>query len=150
MLAGELKAFDAKVAAGQAPPPTQPPAQSALAPPSLAGLHVSKAPLSQSVPVMQGHLVGSFPPAKPRPRPSATGLSQLPILELPEPSPHSCSLLDDAPVQQGSSMAHEEDDDDFVGGTCALPLGVPGPPSLPQAAANPPRASARSPSATFC
>lgn len=119
MLAGELKAYDRRVASGEAQPPPQAPS----APPSLSNLHIS-APISQSLPTAGGHLSGAnFIPKKPRVRPSAPGLSQLPILELPEASPHSCSLLDDSPLRAvvGASphRVDEEDEDEeaFVGGT---------------------------------
>jgi hypothetical protein len=56
-------------------------------------------------------------------RPKMPNLSELPILELPEPSPHSNSLLD-APMLRPSFDASvpEEigEDDEFVGGTSML------------------------------
>ena len=75
MLAGELKKFDLKVAAGEAQPPPQVPS---AAPPSLSGLHIS-GPVSQSLPAAGAHLSGGgFLPPKPRVRPAAPTLSQLP------------------------------------------------------------------------
>ena len=128
MLADALKAYDKKVAAGEAKPPPQPTAPT-LEPPSLAGLHVS-APsggISQSLP--SGNHFGNMP-KKPRPRPSLPTISQLPILELPEPSPHSCSLLDEHPMQHKSMLGQPETGaepmDDDVGGTCVeCPSPVP-------------------------
>ena len=71
MLADALKAYDKKVAAGEAKPPPQPTAPT-HEPPSLAGLHVS-APsggISQSLP--SGNHFGNMP-KKPRPRARAGG-----------------------------------------------------------------------------
>ena len=120
MLAGELQAYNKRVAAGEVSPVPQP---QPPAPPSLAGLHIgSGAPISQSLP-SGGHLalVGGRGPPRPRMRPKMPNLSELPILELPEPSPHSNSLLD-APMLRPSFDASvpEEigEDDEFVGGTC--------------------------------
>lgn len=123
MLADALKAYDKKVAAGEAKPPSQPTAPR-HEPPSLAGLHVS-APsglISQSLPSGGNHF--SMLPPKPRPRPSMPNISHLPILELPEPSPHSCSLLDEHPMQHSSMIGQPETGADpmadDVGGTSML------------------------------
>lgn len=149
MLAGELKKFDLKVAAGEAQPPPQVPS---AAPPSLSGLHIS-GPVSQSLPAAGAHLSGGgFLPPKPRVRPAAPTLSQLPILELPEASPHSCSLLDDSPLRAmagASQSVQEEADDDeessFIGGTCVPPQSLEISPSHPILRAR--EAPARSPTA---
>lgn len=117
MLAGELKAYDKKVAAGEAQPPPQPAAPQDL--PSLAGLHVSApSQVSQSLP-SGGHGFGMIPP-KARLRPSMPTIMQLPILELPEPSPQSCSLLDESNLhsQMGADVSDPMQDGDDVGGTC--------------------------------
>jgi hypothetical protein len=131
MLADALKAYDKKVAAGEAKPPPQPTAPT-HEPPSLAGLHVSapSGQISQSLPSGGNHF--SMLPPKPRPRPSMPNISHLPILELPEPSPHSCSLLDEHPMQHSSMIGQPETGADpmadDVGGTC---VERPLPPSLP-------------------
>lgn len=124
MLAGELKAYSARVAAGEV---ATVPAASPQ-PPSLAGLHLGSnaAPMvSQSLP-SGAHSAFAGAPAPPRPRmgPSApTGVSALPILELPEPSPHSSSLLD-APMRPSDpdmpDVGDDEGEDEFVGGTSML------------------------------
>ena len=112
-----MKAYDEKVAAGEAQPPPQA-LSSQQEPPSLAGLHLSKAPtVSQSLP-SGGHMNLSRLPPKPRVRPSAPGISQLPILELPEASPHSCSLLDENPLSQPGLLGTRIEEDEEVGGTC--------------------------------
>lgn len=69
-------------------------------------------------------LIG-MPPKKPRVRPAAPGISQQPIpeLSLPEPSPHSNSLLDHAPIHAAAAFAgvgtssHSEEEEEDVGGT---------------------------------
>ena len=93
MLAAELKRHEAQVAAGDAPPPQLPPRNLG---PTLGTVKASA--VSQSLP-STSHLqkMGAYPP-KPRVRPSAPSFSVLPILELPEPSPLSNSLLDPACV----------------------------------------------------
>ena len=130
MLGAALKEYDRRVEKGEAqpPPPMPPVTQPPLQPPSMAGLHVSNpgsgAPMggrglySQSLP-SSGHLslIGRGPP-KPRVRPMNPmgNLAELPILELPEPSPHSNSLLESNPL--GAPSEHDEEED-FTGGTCA-------------------------------
>ena len=136
MLGAALAAYDKRVAEGQAAPP-QPPSPQPQ-PPSLSGLHISaagaqqglgRAPFSQSLP-SGNHLamLGKAPP-KPRLKPSdfpRNSLSALPILELPEPSPHSSSLLGEAPVAglgRDEELNDDADDDTFpddIGGTCAI------------------------------
>jgi len=94
MLGAELKAYDKKVAAAPAPVPASgPPLLDSLslsdapAPP-----HVSRPMYSQSLP-SSSHMSFMAPP-KPRVRPSpSNSLKVPPILELPEPSPLSNSLL---------------------------------------------------------
>jgi len=121
MLAAALKAHDEKVASGEVAPPPKP------EPPSLDSLSLNQAiekggtrPLySQSLP-SGGHMsmVGRGPP-KPRVRPSpAPSLSLPPMLELPEPSPHSVSLLS---TSMGESPEEEKTgegggDEDTIGG----------------------------------
>ena len=132
MLAGELKAYNKRVEAGEVVP-VQPPTPPA--PPSLAGLHLGEPAgvhtVSQSLPSgAHAALLGQRVPPRPRMRgvsATASSLSEMPILELPEPSPHSCSLLDgglhpDAALHPmvEPSGGERKDDDDFVGGTCAL------------------------------
>jgi len=63
---------------------------------------------------------GHGPPARPRMRPSMpTSIAQLPILELPEPSPHSSSLLD-TQLRGRAEPAEAEEEEEFVGGTSML------------------------------
>jgi len=126
MLAGELQAYNRRVDAGEVSGPAPPPPSlPQTAPPSLADLHIS-----QSLPT-GGHFAfgGKRGPPRPRMGPTKmTNLSQLPILELPEPSPHSNSLLDPQfrPLDVGESIAaanSDEEDDEFecAGGTCVTP-----------------------------
>jgi len=94
MLAAQLKEYDERVNSGGAPPPPKP------EPPLLDSLSLSdslKPPgtrpmYSQSLPSTGGlDIRGHYPP-KPRVRPSPSN-SNPPLLELPEPSPLSESLL---------------------------------------------------------
>jgi len=134
MLAAELKKYDERAAAGEAPPPQPGPSVSSLTP-SLDGLQISAPPtVSQSLP-SGGHMNKllsdrMLPPKKPRVRPAAPGISQQPIpeLSLPEPSPHSNSLLDHAPIHAaaafataGTSSRGEEEEED-VGGTSMIDI----------------------------
>lgn len=74
-------------------------------------------------------LIG-MPPKKPRVRPAAPGISQQPIpeLSLPEPSPHSNSLLDHAPIHAAAAFAgvgtssHSEEEEEDVGGTSMIDI----------------------------
>jgi len=93
MLAAQLKEYDERVTAGGAPPPSKP------EPPLLDSLSLSdpikagtRPMYSQSLPSTGGlDNRGHYPP-KPRVRP-APSTSNPPLLELPEPSPHSNSFL---------------------------------------------------------
>lgn len=127
MLGAALAAYDAKVERGEVAAPSQPAQQ----PPSLAGLQIGgpsegKAMYSQSLPSRSG-MPGLYPP-KPRMRPVAEPmLEEMALLELPEPSPHSSSLLDEhMSSRSGASGPLEgvpegDAEDGFVGGTC-VPL----------------------------
>ena len=129
MLGAEIAAYNKRIQSGgsQQPQRTTP---SEL--PSIAGLHVSgpsghasPSTFSQSLP-SSSHLtaLGDGPP-KPQVRPSdppRTSLSQLPILELPEASPNSNSLLRAHGVVQsrlGATVRNDESSTDQAGGTCA-------------------------------
>lgn len=113
MLAAELAAFKSKPSASptSAPIPVSGHSQA----PSLSSLHISDGaggiPLySQSLP--SGGLMGhSKFPSKPRvrPTPAPSGLTQLPILELPEPSPHSNSLLNSMSVREEEDASSDDD-----------------------------------------
>ena len=99
MLAAALKAHE-NVATQSSSPKANADASGQIAS-CVGGLNISgsspmKQTCSQSLP-STAHFPSGFGayPAKPRVRPTpAPGLSQLPILELPEPSPHSSSFLD--------------------------------------------------------
>jgi hypothetical protein len=79
---------------------------------------------------------GHGPPARPRMRPSMpTSIAQLPILELPEPSPHSSSLLD-TQLRGRAEPAEAEEEEEFVGGTCVGTACRP-PPVLPRSRLSP-------------
>lgn len=128
MLGAEILAYNKRVAAGEAAPASSNTPQSrAPEPPSLAGLHLSdpvsgeRSLVSQSLPSGNHLSLHGRPPPKPRFRPSdppRMDLSQLPILELPEPSPHSSSFLDVPPILDAGAtreVAKEEEED--TGGT---------------------------------
>jgi len=136
MLGAELAAYDQRVAAGDAPPPSVP---TQPQPPSLSGLHIGATLISQSLPSGGGgHFAGMRMPQRPRMAPVApSGVAQLPILELPEPSPHSSSLLDSRPIDLSEAGEDDEDRDEFVGGTSLLSGGVRPPPNFAYAASAP-------------
>ena len=120
MLAASLEAYNKRVEAGEVAPPVGA-AQPSLppAPPSLAGLNIG-GPISQSLPMRHHPGMASRIPPRPRLAPATPDLSQLPILELPEPSPHSSSMLDSHPLEQRPPDLcdpGDEDEDEFVGGT---------------------------------
>uniref|UniRef100_A0A7S2NTH0 Uncharacterized protein n=1 Tax=Haptolina brevifila TaxID=156173 RepID=A0A7S2NTH0_9EUKA len=129
MLGAELKAYDQKVAAGEvAAPPPLPPQQPR--PPSLAGLHISaqqpkvaggRALMSQSLP-SSGHVSMLGRPPKPRVRPANTPQQSLPLLELPEPSPLSSSLLSSSLLDAPLVGLQEDEAEDDVGGTSMLDM----------------------------
>ena len=124
MLAAELKAHDKKVNSGEISPPIkkEPPLLGALSLNDSLGDpttgHGVRPLYSQSLPNTGGLAsFGGLYPAKPRVRPSLS-TSNPPILELPEPSPHSSSLL--------SAYGHEggipeEALGEESGGMCACP-----------------------------
>ena len=100
MLAGELQRYNQRVQSGEVP---QQPSPSQQQPPPLGGAHVPAA-LSQSLPSGGGHLHGMRVPPQPRMRPRAPPtMAGPPILELPEQSPHSSSLLDSHPLRPAAS-----------------------------------------------
>ena len=126
MLAGELQRYNQRVQSGEVP---QQPSPSQQQPPPLGGAHVPAA-LSQSLPSGGGHLHGMRVPPQPRMRPRAPPtMAGPPILELPEQSPHSSSLLDSHPLRPGG-LEEEEEEDEFVGGTC-VSRGARTPPPRP-------------------
>jgi len=117
MLAAALKAHDEKVASGEvsAPPKPEPPLLDSLALNEPMDKVATRPMYSQSLP-SGGHmsLASRGGPPKPRVRPSpAPSLSLPPMMELPEPSPHSYSLL-----SSGESPDEETTDEagDDVGG----------------------------------
>jgi len=129
MLGAELAAYQKRLESGDALPPQRP---SVAEPPSLSTLSISAvgrdvSMVSQSLP-SSGHLsaMGKGPP-KPRvgpsdpPRPT---LTQLPILELPEASPKSSSLLSDShnvrTIGTKPRNRHEDDTLRVDGGTSLL------------------------------
>ena len=116
MLAAELKRHEAQVAAGDAPPPQLPPRNLG---PTLGTVKASA--VSQSLP-STSHLqkMGAYPP-KPRVRPSAPSFSVLPILELPEPSPLSNSLLDPAD-RPSPELTSGDPEGEETGGTSLFAL----------------------------
>ena len=121
MLGAEIAKYRNKVATGEAQPPTLPP-------PSLEGLHIG-APrtgmVSQSLPSGRDFGFLDKAPPKPRVRPqqSPSSLNEMPIMELPEPSPQGNSLLEGAfgPLGESPLDSLPEEGDDDIGGMCASP-----------------------------
>ena len=118
MLAAALKAHDEKAARGEVPPPPskipEPPLLESLTLNESMDKGATRPMYSQSLP-SGGHIsfVGRGPP-KPRVRPSpAPSLSLPPMLELPEPSPISTSLLSSGESPEEETTGEGGDD---VGG----------------------------------
>ena len=112
MLAAALKAHDEKVASGEVvvpPKRTDPPLLDSLALNGSMEKASTRPMYSQSLP-SGGHMnfMGTGPP-KPRVRPSpAPSLSLPPTLELPEPSPHSVSLLSLGESPEETGEGHDD------------------------------------------
>lgn len=114
MLAAELAAHSEQVASGSVPEPEAKELISSLRIDGEFSRGQHRSLLSQSLPSGGIHAhMGNYPP-KPRPKPTMppSSLMSLPILELPEPSPQSSSLLERT---GGLSAAMATDDDDRVG-----------------------------------
>ena len=137
MLGAALAAYDKKVAAGEAdaplpPPPPPAPGLSGDLAKGLAGMHVSggmgahQGLMSQSLPSGGKLSFKGRAPHQPliRPiNPSGSMLADLPELDMPEPSPHSNSLLTTGGGRLGE--LREDDDEEEEGGTYAAPARPP-------------------------
>ena len=131
MLGAALAAYDKKVAAGEAAPPPPPPIPDITQ--GMGGLHVSfgagphTSLMSQSLPSGGKLSFMGKPPPQPRVRPAVPSgglLSELPDLELPEPSPHSNSLLSTGAGRLAGlqESGEEEEEEEEEGGTYAPPV----------------------------
>lgn len=130
MLGAALAAYDKKVAAGEAAPPPPPPIPDITQ--GMGGLHVSfgagphTSLMSQSLPSGGKLSFMGKPPPQPRVRPAVPSgglLSELPDLELPEPSPHSNSLLSTGAGRlAGLQESGEEEEEEEEGGTSMLDI----------------------------